>query len=88
MNTLDKFRELVENGTITDMEPLPNLLFTFRELNALYNAGLIIEGKKNVEQVGEEAFSVLIDTLNGRATKNEALGYFGSVDIFCLGPVI
>lgn len=52
------------------------------------NAGLIIEGKKNVEQVGEEAFSVLIDTLNGRATKNEALGYFGSVDIFCLGPVI
>ena len=43
MNTLDKFRELVENGTITGMEPLPNLLFTFRELNDLYNAGLIIE---------------------------------------------
>ena len=52
------------------------------------NAGLIITGEKSIEQVGEEAFTLLLDTLNGRMTNNEALGYFGSVDIFCLGPVI
>ena len=52
------------------------------------NAGLIITGEKSIEQVGEEAFELLLDTLNGRMTNNEALGYFGSVDIFCLGPVI
>ena len=52
------------------------------------NAGRILIGEKSIEEVGEEAFAMLIDTLNGRMTKNEALSYFGSVDIFCLGPVI
>ena len=52
------------------------------------NAGLIITGEKNIDQVGEEAFKMLLDTLSGKMTKNEALGYFGSMDIFCLGPVI
>lgn len=52
------------------------------------NAGRILTGEKSIEEVGEEAFRMLIDTLNGRMTKNEALSYFGSVDIFCLGPVI
>lgn len=52
------------------------------------NAGLIITGEKTIEQVGEEAFAMLLDVLSGRMTKNEALGYFGSMDIFCLGPVI
>lgn len=52
------------------------------------NAGLIITGEKSIEQVGEEAFKFLIETLNGRMTNNEALSYFGSVDIFCLGSVI
>ena len=52
------------------------------------NAGRILTGEKSIDEVGEEAFQMLIDTLNGRMTKNEALSYFGSVDIFCLGPVI
>lgn len=52
------------------------------------NAGLIITGEKNIEQVGEEAFQTLLDTLSGKMTKNEALGYFGAIDVFCLGPVI
>ncbi len=52
------------------------------------NAGKIITGEKTIEEVGEEAFALLLDVLNGRLTKNEALSYFGSVDIFCLGPVI
>ncbi len=52
------------------------------------NAGTIITGEKTIEEVGEEAFALLLDVLNGRLTKNEALSYFGSVDIFCLGPVI
>ena len=52
------------------------------------NAGKILTGEKSIDEVGEEAFEMLIETLNGRMTKNEALSYFGSVDIFCLGPVI
>ena len=32
--------------------------------------------------------ALLLEVLNGRMTNNEALGYYGSMDIFCLGPVI
>ena len=52
------------------------------------NAGRIITGEKTIEEVGEEAFEMLLQVLSGQMTKNEALSYFGSVDIFCLGPVI
>lgn len=52
------------------------------------NAGTIITGEKTIEQVGEEAFALLLKVLSGQMTKNEALSYFGSMDIFCLGPVI
>ena len=52
------------------------------------NAGRIITGEKTIEEVGEEAFQMLIDVLSGQMTKNEALGYFGSMDIWCMGPVI
>ena len=52
------------------------------------NAGVIIEGKRSIEEVGEDVFAVLLEVLSGKMTKNEALGYFGSVDVFCLGPVI
>lgn len=52
------------------------------------NAGRIITGEKSIEEVGEEAFEMLLKVLSGQMTKNEALSYFGSVDIFCLGPVI
>lgn len=52
------------------------------------NAGRIITGERTIEQVGEEAFEKLLRVLSGEMTKNEALSYFGSVDIFCLGPVI
>ena len=52
------------------------------------NAGRIITGEKTIEQVGEEAFEMLLKVLSGHMTKNEALSYFGSIDIYCLGPVI
>ena len=52
------------------------------------NAGLIITGEKSIDQVGEEAYQMLLDTLSGKMTKNESLGYFGSMDVYCLGPVI
>ena len=48
------------------------------------NAGRIITGEKTIEEVGEEAFDLLLRVLSGQMTKNEALGYFGSMDIFCL----
>lgn len=52
------------------------------------NAGLIIKGEKSIEQVGEEAFEMLLRTLSGGMTKNEAIGYFKFIDIHTLGPVI
>lgn len=52
------------------------------------NAGRIIEGKASIEQVGEEAFELLIQVLSGKMTKNEALNYFATMDIYCMGPVI
>lgn len=52
------------------------------------NAGVIIQGKKTIEQVGEEAFEKVIHVLNGEMTKNEAIKYFNSIDIHTLGPVI
>ncbi|NLJ41029.1 MAG: UxaA family hydrolase [Clostridiales bacterium] len=52
------------------------------------NAGRILTGEKTIEEVGEETFKLMLDTLDGRMTKNEALGYFGSIDIHTLGPVI
>ena len=52
------------------------------------NAGLIITGDKTIEEVGEEAFQKLLRVLGGEMTKNEAIQYFTSIDIHCLGPVI
>lgn len=52
------------------------------------NAGRIITGEKSIEQVGEEAFSLLVEVLSGRTTKNETIKYFNSIDIHTLGPVI
>ena len=52
------------------------------------NAGLIITGDKTIEEVGEEAFRKLLRVLGGEMTKNEAIQYFTSIDIHCLGPVI
>lgn len=52
------------------------------------NAGRIITGEKSIEEVGEEAFSAILDLLSGKQTKNETLGYHNSIDIYTLGPVI
>ncbi|MGB8454379.1 MAG: UxaA family hydrolase [Anaerocolumna sp.] len=52
------------------------------------NAGTIITGEKNIEEVGEETFQRMLRTLSGEMTKNEAIQYVSSIDIHCLGPVI
>lgn len=52
------------------------------------NAGRIITGEKTIEEVGEEAFALLLRVLNGEYTKNEAIKYFNSIDIYTMGPVI
>ncbi len=52
------------------------------------NAGVILTGLKTLEEVGEEAFAKLLRVLNGEMTKNESVKYFGSIDIYTLGPVI
>ena len=52
------------------------------------NAGLIITGEKSIDEVADEVFAKVVRVLNGEMTKNEAIGYFSSLDIHCLGPVI
>ena len=52
------------------------------------NAGQIITGQKTIEEMGEEALDKLLRVLGGEMTKNEAVHYFTSIDIHCLGPVI
>lgn len=52
------------------------------------NAGCIIEGKKSIDEVGEEAFALLLRVLSGEMTKNEAIKYYSAIDIYTLGPVI
>ena len=52
------------------------------------NAGLIINGQKTIDEVGEEAFAKLLRVLSGEMTKNETIKYFNSIDIHTLGPVI
>ena len=52
------------------------------------NAGVIIEGKNSIDEIGEIAFQKMLRVLNGEMTKNEAIQYFTSIDIHCLGPVI
>ena len=50
------------------------------------NAGVIINGEKSIEEVGEEAFALLLQVLSGRMTKNEAIHYTSTMDIYCLVP--
>ncbi len=52
------------------------------------NAGRILTGEKTIEEVGEETFQYMLKVLSGQTTKNETLGYYGSMDIYMMGPVI
>lgn len=52
------------------------------------DAGRIIEGAASIDQVADETFDLILRVLSGELTKNEAIGYTGSIDIHCLGPVI
>ncbi|MGN0372941.1 MAG: UxaA family hydrolase [Enterocloster sp.] len=52
------------------------------------NAGQIIEGTKSIEEAGEEVFGKLAEVLNGGMSKNESLHYYGSIEIYTMGPVI
>lgn len=53
--------------------------FTLMEENIDINAGTIIQGLESIEQVGEKIWDEMIDVINGRLTKAEALrhGEFG-----------
>ena len=52
------------------------------------DAGGIISGERSIEEVGEEAFGLPLKVLSGQMTKNEAIHYVSTMDIYCLGPVI
>lgn len=53
-----------------------------------YNAGDIIDGRKSIEEAGEEVLAQVIEILSGRTTKCETIGYTTLVDFYTLGPVI
>lgn len=40
---LERFVELSEKGEVRDFEPIPNNVFTFEELEFLFNHGYIYE---------------------------------------------
>jgi len=52
------------------------------------NAGLIVDGERSIEEVGEEVFRQLLRVASGETTKGEAIKYTKSMDFYCLGPVI
>lgn len=52
------------------------------------NAGLIIQGRKSIEQIGEEVFELLLKVLCGQTTASETINYSKTMDIHTLGPVI
>ena len=52
------------------------------------NAGLIIQGKSSIEEVGEVLYQKLLRTLSGEQCKGESIYYSKSMDIYCMGPVI
>ncbi|MCP5453550.1 MAG: UxaA family hydrolase [Spirochaetaceae bacterium] len=52
------------------------------------NAGLIVDGTRSIEEVGEEVFQQLIRVASGETTKGESIKYTKSMDFYCLGPVI
>ena len=52
------------------------------------NAGLIVEGAKTIEEVGEEVYRKIEEVLSGGMSKNESIQYYGSIEIYTRGPVI
>jgi altronate dehydratase large subunit len=52
------------------------------------NAGLITTGERSLEEIGEEAFAMLLRVASGETTKGEAIKYSKSMDFYMLGPVI
>ncbi len=52
------------------------------------NAGLIVNGEKSIEQVGEEVLEMLVRVASGELTKGESIKYTRSMDFYTLGPVI
>jgi altronate dehydratase large subunit len=44
--------------------------------------------QKSVEELGETAFNMMLDVLNGKATKSESIKYTNTMDIYVVGPTI
>lgn len=53
---MSRFAELVSEGTIKDLEPIPNLTFTKEELKYLFNEGCIYEYNNQFIAVIPEKF--------------------------------
>ncbi|EDS78556.1 D-galactarate dehydratase [Clostridium botulinum C str. Eklund] len=52
----------------------PNTFLNMKD-NIDINAGTIIEGKESISEVGEKIFNEMIEVLNGKLTKSEALNH-------------
>ncbi|MEO9227607.1 MAG: altronate dehydratase family protein [Devosia sp.] len=69
-------------GSCFGCRPAPSIklasnstMFRFMEEDMDVNCGVILEGEKNIDEVGEEIFRLMIDTASGNPTKSEELGY-------------
>lgn len=65
----------------------PNTYTTMKMMMDV-NAGQVIEGKRSIEEVGEEIYELLLRVLSGETTCSESICYSKSMDIYTLGPVI
>lgn len=53
---MTKFAELVSEGEIKDLEPIPNNVFTYEELEYLYTNGIIYESNNQFIAVIPSSF--------------------------------
>lgn len=53
---LTRFADLVSEGTIKDFQPIPNLTFTYEELEYLCNNGYIYESNNKFYAVVPKSF--------------------------------
>lgn len=83
-------------GTVCGYKPVPTIKLAsntemYRSLidDMDVNCGKLIDGKATVEEMGEEIFSLILETASGKKTKSELLGFGDNEFVpWQIGPVM
>jgi altronate hydrolase len=83
-------------GTVCGFKPVPTIKLAsntemYRSLmdDMDVNCGKLIDGKATVEEMGEEIFSLILETASGKKTKSELLGFGDNEFVpWQMGPVM